>query len=135
MPRILVVGFLIVAAVATRTLGAQAPTGRVLPGVALDPRVSEALREQLGAGYGQRREPSGLLQRIAPDRPIIRQVPVVPGVIASLAQVQAESWCPMPVAKADPRALETMPVGRADSTRLERMPVAQSACRNPLDPR
>jgi len=131
MSRHLIVGFLFVAAGATRTLGAQAPTRGVAPGVALDPQVSQALR----AGYGQRRTLSGILQRLAPDRPIVRQVPVVPEAIAPLAQGPSTSRCPMPVAKADPRALATMPVARADSTRLERMPVARSTCVNPLDSR
>ena len=135
MSRQLVVGFLVVAASATGTLGAQAPSGRVTPPVAMDPRVSQALREQLGAGYGQRREPSGLLQRLAPDRPLVRQVPVVREAIAALAQGPSAIQCPMPVAKADPRSLAPMPVARADSTRLERMPVARSACVNPLDAR
>ena len=132
MPRTLIVGLLFAAAAATNALGAQAPTGGGAPGVILDPRVSQVLREQLTAGYGLRRDPSGLLQRLTPDRPLVRQVPVVPEVIPSLAQSQSVIRCPMPVAKADPRTLATMPVVRADSTRLEKMPVARSACVNPL---
>ncbi|MHB0962320.1 MAG: hypothetical protein ACYC5V_03805 [Gemmatimonadaceae bacterium] len=129
--RLTVVGMLLLAAGATRTLDAQAPA----PGVSIDPWVSQALREQLTAGYGQRREPSGILQRLTPDRPLVRQVPVVPESIAPLAQSPGASLCPMPVAKADPRSVARMPVLRADSTRLEKMPVARSGCVNPLAPK
>ncbi len=132
MPRKLtMVGMLLVAAGATQTLEAQAPA----PRVSIDPWVSQALREQLTAGYGQRREPGGILQRLAPDRPLVRQVPVVPDSIAPLAQSPSASWCPMPIAKADPRSVARMPVMRADSTRLEKMPVARSGCVNPLAPK
>lgn len=132
MSRRVIVSVLIVAAGATRALGAQATTAGVAPRVALDPRVSQALRQQLSAGYGQRREPSGVLQRLTSDRPLVRQVPVVPESIPSLAQSLNASRCPMPVAKIDARAVATMPIARADSMRLERMPVARSACVNPL---
>lgn len=135
MPRKFLVGVLLVTAGATRPLGAQASTGSIAPGVTLDPRVRQALREQLSAGYGQRREPGGLLQRLAPDRPLVRQVPVVPEAIPSLAQSPGASRCPMPVVKTDIRALAPMPVARADSTRLEKMPVARPACVNPLEPK
>lgn len=135
MPCMLVIRLLLVAVGATPTLGAQAPTGRVAPGVGMDPRVSQALREKLSAGYDQRRDSIGIVQRIAPDRPFAHQVPVVPESIPSLAQSQGARLCPMPVAKADPRALARMPVARADSTRLEKMPVAKSGCVNPLDPK
>ncbi len=132
MPRkVIMVGVLLVAAGATRSLEAQAPA----PGVTIDPWVSQALREQLTAGYGQRREPSGILQRLTPDRPLVRQVPVVPDSIAPLAQSPRASLCPMPVATADPRSVARMPVMRADSTRLEKMPVARSGCVNPLEPK
>ncbi len=132
MPRkVIMVGILLLAAGATRSLDAQAPA----PGVTIDPRISQALREQLTAGFGLRREPSGILQRLAPDRPLVRQVPVVPESIAPLAQSQGASLCPMPVAKADPRSVARMPVMRADSTRLEKMPVARSGCVNPLEPK
>lgn len=134
MSRNFVMGILLVAAGATRSLGAQAPTGRAAPGVTLDPLVSQSLREQLGAGYGQRREPSGLLQRLTPDRPLVRRVPVVPEAIPALVDSAGVRHCPMPVVKADTRALAPMPVARADSTRLEQMPVARSACVNPLEP-
>lgn len=132
MPRKLMVGMLLVAAAATRAVDAQAPASGAAPGVTLDPWVAQALREQLSAGYGQRREPSGILQRQTPDRPLVRQVPVVPEAIAPLAQSATASRCPMPVAKTDPRTLAPMPVVRADSTRIERMLVARSACVNPL---
>ena len=135
MPRKVILSLLLSAAAATSTVGAQAPAGRTAPGVILDPRVSQALREQLSAGFGQRREPSGVLMRLTPDRPLVRQVPIVPETIPPLAQSPRASQCPMPVAKADPRALATMPVVRADSLRLEKMPVARSACVNPLAPR
>lgn len=135
MFRQIMFGLLFVAAGVTRTLGAQALSGWGTPRGILDPAVSQALREQLSAGYDQRREPSGVLQRLAPDRPTVRQVPVVPQAVASLDQGQRESQCPMPVAKADPRVSTKMPVVRADSTRLERMPVARSACVNPLEPK
>jgi hypothetical protein len=132
MPRkVIMVGMLLVAAGATRSLDAQAPA----PGVTIDPWVSQALREQLTAGYGLRREPSGVLQRLTPDRPLVRLVPVVPESIPPLAQRQSASLCPMPVAKADPRSVARMPVMRADSTRLEKMPVARSGCVNPLEPK
>ncbi len=133
MARQLIVCFLFVAAGAAQSLGAQAPRSVGVPGVAMDPFVVQALREQLSAGYGQRREPSGILQRLAPDRPIKRQVLVVPDAITSVAEGPTAIRCPMPVAKADPRTFATMPVVRADSTRLERMPVARSTCVNPLD--
>ncbi|MHB1095266.1 MAG: hypothetical protein ACYC3F_03760 [Gemmatimonadaceae bacterium] len=129
--KFIMVGMLLVAAGATRTLEAQAPA----PGATIDPRVSQALREQLTAGDGQRREPSGVLQRLTPDRPLVRQVPVVPESIPSLAQSQSQRLCPMPVAKADPRSVARIPVMRADSTRLEKMPVARSSCVNPLQPK
>lgn len=135
MPRTLVIGMLLVAAGATPPLGAQGPTGSGAPGVGIDLRVSEALREKLRAGYDQRRDSIGIQQRLAPDRPIARQVPVVPEFIPSLAESQGARLCPMPVAKADPRALVRMPVARADSTRLEKMPVAKSGCVNPLGPK
>ncbi|MFA6165515.1 MAG: hypothetical protein WC700_02790 [Gemmatimonadaceae bacterium] len=132
MPRRVILGLLLSVAAATSTVGAQVPTGRTAPGVTLDPWVSQALREQLTAGYDQRREPSGVLQRLTPDQPLVRQVPVVPESIPSLAQSPSASRCPMPVAKADPRTVARMPVMRADSTRLEKMPVAKSGCVNPL---
>ena len=135
MPRTLVTGVLLVAASVAQPLGAQAPTGRSAPLVGLDPRVSQALREKLSAGYDQRRDSSGIVQRIAPDRPLPRQVPVVPESIPSLAQGPGARLCPMPVAKADPRAIARMPIARVDSTRLERMPVANGGCVNPLDPK
>lgn len=135
MPRKLMVGLLLVAAGATRVLGAQAPTSGVAPGPALDPRIGQALREQLSAGYNERREPSGILQRPTSDRLLVRQVPVVPETIAPLAQSPTANQCPMPVVKADLRAFARMPVARADSTRLEKMPVARSACVNPLEPK
>ena len=135
MPRKLMMGLLLVAAGATRALGAQAPTVVAAPGVTFDPWVSQALREQLSAGFAQRREPGGILQRLTPDGPLVRQGPVVPEAIAPLAQRSGAGWCPMPVAKADPRAVATMPVARADSSRLEKMPVARSACVNPLEPK
>lgn len=134
MPRTLVIGLLLAAASETQPLGAQAPTGSGAAGTGLDPRISQALLEKLSAGYDQRRDSSGIVPRIAPDRPLARQVPVVPESIPSLAQSQGARLCPMPVAKADPLALERMPVARADSTRLEKMPVAKSGCVNPLDP-
>jgi hypothetical protein len=133
MPRNLVFCLLLVVAVADRALSAQSPTGSAAPGVALDPLLSASLRGQLSAGYGQRREPSGILQPSAPDRPIVRLVPAIPQAVSVLAQGPSASRCPMPVAKVDPRALATMPVARADSTRLEPMPVARSACVNQLD--
>lgn len=129
--KLIMAGMLLMAAGATRTLDAQAPT----PRATIDPWVSQALREQLTAGYGQRREPSGILQRLAPDRPLVRQVPVVPDSIAPLAQSPSASRCPMPAAKADLRSVARMPVMRADSTRLEKMPVARSGCVNPLEPK
>lgn len=135
MPRTLVIGMLLVAAGVTQTLGAQAPTGSAAPGAGIDLRVSEALRQRLRAGYDQRRDSSGIDLRIAPDRPLAHQVPVVPESIPSFAQGQRAQHCPMPVAKVDPRALAPMPVARADSTRLERMPVARSGCVNPLAPK
>ena len=135
MPRTLVILVLLAAASVTETLGAQAPTGRGAPGTGLDPRVSQALRAQLSAGYDQRRDSSGLVQRLAPDQPLARQVPVVPESIPSIAQGQRARLCPMPVAKADPRALARMPVVRADTARIEKMPVARSGCENPLDTR
>jgi len=132
MPRTLVISVLLVAASVAQPLGAQAPTGSGVPGVVLDPRVSQALRERLSAGYDQRRDSSSVVQRIAPDRPLTRQVPVVPESIPSPAQSQGARLCPMPVAKVDTRALARMPVARVDSTRLERMPVATAGCVNPL---
>jgi hypothetical protein len=135
MPRSLVIGLLFMALSATQPVGAQTPAGRAAPGVGLDPRVSQMLRERLSAGYDQRRDSIGIVQRLAPDRPLTRQVPVVPESIPSLAQSQAARLCPMPVAKGDPRSLARMPVARVDSTRLEKMPVAGSGCVNPLDPR
>ena len=135
MARSLAICLLLVAASATQPVGAQAPTGRAAPFVGLDPRVSQALRERLSAGYDQRRDSSGIVQRLAPDRPLARQVPVVPESIPSLAQSQGARHCPMPVAKGDPRALARMPVARVDSTRLEKLPVAKAGCVNPLDPR
>ena len=132
MPRSLVIGLLLVAASATQPVGAQAPTGSAAPGVGLDPRISQALRERLSAGYDQRRDSSGIVQRIAPDRPLARQVPVVPESLTPFARSESVRQCPMPIAKGDPRALARMPVARADSTRLEKMPVAKSGCVNPL---
>lgn len=131
----LLVGLLLVAAGATRVLGAQALTGGGAPGLVLDPQVSQTLREQLSAGYDQRQAPRGILLRQTPDRPLVRQVPVVPDAIAPLAQSQRASRCPMPVVKMETRALVRMPVASVDSTRLEKMPVARSACVNPLEPK
>ena len=135
MPCRVILGLLILAAATTGTVGAQAPTGRTAPDVTLDPWVSQALREQLTAGYGLRRESSGVLQRLTPDRPLVRQVPVVPESIPPLVQSPSAMRCPMPVTKADPRSVARMPVMRADSTRLEKMPVARSGCVNPLEPK
>ncbi|MDP1891544.1 MAG: hypothetical protein Q8K55_11690 [Gemmatimonadaceae bacterium] len=135
MRRTLMVSLLLVAAGATRVLGAQAPTSGLAPGSALDPWVGQALREQLSAGYDPRRVPSGVLQRLSPDRPLVRQVPVVPESIPSLAQSADARRCPMPVVKSDVRSFAPMPVARADSTRLEKMPVARPACVNPLEPK
>lgn len=135
MPRTLVIGVFLAAASMAASLGAQAPTGSRTPGTGLDPRVSQALREKLSAGYDQRRDSSGIAQRVTPDRPLVRQVPVVPESIPSIAQSQRAQLCPMPVATADPRALARMPVARVDSTRLEKMPVAKSGCVNPLAPK
>lgn len=135
MPRTLVIGMLLVTAGVAPSLGAQSATGSSVPGAGIDLRVSEALRQRLRAGYDQRRDSIGIAQRMMPDQPLVRQVPVVPESIPSLAQSQRAQLCPMPVAKADPRALAPMPVARADSTRLERMPVARSGCVNPLAPK
>lgn len=135
MPRTLVIGVLLLTASVTQPLGAQAPTGSGAPGTGIDPRVSQALRERLSAGYDQRRDSSGIDLRLAPDRPLAHQVPVVQESIASFAQGQRAQFCPMPVAKADVRAFAPMPVARADSTRLEKMPVAKSGCVNPLAPK
>jgi len=126
-------GLLLAATGAARALGAQASTGGVVPSVALNPRVSQALREQLSAGYGQHREATGVLKLLETDRPLLRQVPFVPETNAAMAPSPDASRCPMPVAKADPRSLETMPVTRIDSMRTEKMPVARSICVNPLD--
>jgi hypothetical protein len=134
MPRTIVIGVLLAAASVAQPLGAQAPTTSGAPGTGMDPRVSQALREKLSAGYDQRRDSSGIVQRVAPDRPLARQVPVVPESIPAFAQSQGARLCPMPVGKADPQAIARMPVARADSTRLEKMPVAKSGCVNPLSP-
>lgn len=128
-------GLLFVVAGATRALDAQAPTGSGAPATALDPRVIQALRERLRAGYDQRRDSTSIVQRITPDQPLAHQVLVVPESMPSLAQSQRAQLCPMPVAKADPRALAPMPVARADSTRLAKMPVAKAGCVNPLAPK
>lgn len=135
MPYGILAGLLFVVAGATRALDAQVPTGGGAPGSVLDPRVSQALREKLSAGYDQRRDSSGIAQRITPDQSLVRHVPVAPESIPSFAQSQRTPLCPMPVAKADPRSLAPMPVARADSTRLEKMPVAKSGCVNPLAPK
>lgn len=135
MPHRFLAGLLFVVAGATQALGAQAPTGGGAPATALDPRVSQALRERLSAGYDQRSDSSGIVQRITPDQPLVRQVPVVPESIPSHAQSQRAQLCPMPVAKADPRALAPMSVARADSTRLAKMPMAKAGCLNPLTPK
>jgi hypothetical protein len=132
MTRQLVVGLLFAVAGAAHALGAQAPRGGA-SGAALDPFVSQALREQLSAGYDQRREPSGILQRLEPDRPIVRQLPLGRDALTLLAPSAGASRCPMPVATTDVRTIATMPVVRADSTRLEKMPVARPTCVNPLD--
>jgi len=122
-----------VAAIAAQPLGAQASTNGAVPGVTINPWVSQALREQLSAGYGQRREPSGVLKALTPDRPLLRQVPVLPETTAAVAPRPGVSRCPMPVVKVDPRSLATMPVARPDTQRIEKMPVARSSCVNPLD--
>jgi len=122
---------LVVAATAARPLGAQALAGRSAPAATLDPWISQALRQQLTAGYEQRREPSGILAWQAPDQPVRHAFAVVPESIAAPAPGTGKNLCPMPVAKMDPRLLAPMPVARADSVRLEKMPVGRSACVNP----
>lgn len=131
MPRALIFGLLLLVGCATRPQGTQSVPLSVAPVPAIDPRISETLRQRLSVGYDGRREPGGLEQHPASARSLAQVFALPPRMRAEPERVPGSGPCPILGALPDPRAIESTPTARVDMTRIEKMPVSPGTCNKP----